>query len=138
MTEYELLELFTMARSQLDNAIAQTITLNFALVVAIFYFLHRSGLVLKIGVFALYAIGWFVTVSSGSLAATQMVGIISDLQLLEQDGNAGSATAMLLATLNSSYNTAYVIAANAANFLLLIGAFLFLFFWKPPADRDER
>lgn len=134
MTEAELLELFTLARAQLDAAFAQVIALNFAMIVAIFYFLHRSGLLLKIAVFILYAIGWYIFVTSAGLAGRQMQGLISELYALQEAGSAGVTTVLIVETMNSPENMMYLIAANAANFLLLIGAFIFLFFWKPPAD----
>ena len=134
MTEAELLELFTLARAQLDAAFAQVIALNFAMIVAIFYFLHRSGLRLKIAVFILYTIGWYIFVASAGLAGLQMQGLVTELAALQNAGAAGVTTMLLLETLNSPQNIVYLVAANAANFLLLIGVFIFLFFWKPPTD----
>lgn len=136
MSEYELLDLLMTSRAQLDAAIAQSVALNFAMIVAIYYFLHRAGLMLKVVVFLLYTIGWFVFVGSGWLSGQQMVGVVTDLVALTRAGEAGAATNILLGALNSAYFTGYLVAANAANFLLLVGSFVFLFFWKPPKDRS--
>lgn len=138
MNEAQLLELFSGYRNQMDAAFAQTIGISSALVVGIYYFLHRSGLAMKIAVFVLFALGWFMCVSSGALASQQMVGAVRDLAVLRDQGSASVSTDVLLQTLQSPTNTAYVVAANAVNFLLLIGAFAFLFFWKPPRGDEAR
>lgn len=67
-----------------------------------------------------------------------MVGAIRDLTALREQGDASVSTEILLRTLQSPTNAAYVAAANAVNFLLLIGAFAFLFFWKPPHGDEAR
>ncbi|MHA7871189.1 MAG: hypothetical protein ACX939_02445 [Hyphococcus sp.] len=135
MTEAQLLDLLINARTQLDATFAQLITLNFAMVVAIYYFLHRSGVKLKIAVFLLYLLGWFVFWSSAGITGAQLQGLVTQLNDLEQSGDAGATTTLVLSQFSGLYNLFYLIAINAANFLLLIGAFIFLFFWKPPADK---
>ncbi len=132
MNEVQLLELFSGYRTQMDTALAQTIGISSALVVGIYYFLHRSGIAMKIAIFVLFALGWFISVSSGALAAQQMSGVVHDLVALAEKEETSESTRLLLELLRSPTNTAYVMAANAVNFLMLIGAFLFLFFWKPP------
>jgi hypothetical protein len=132
MNEVQLLELFSGYRTQMDTALAQTIGISSALVVGIYYFLHRSGIAMKIAIFVLFALGWFISVSSGALAAQQLSGVVHDLVALAGKEEVGQSTMLLLETLRSPTNTAYVVAANAVNFLMLIGGFLFLFFWKPP------
>ena len=134
MSEAELLELYAMSKAQLDQSFAQLIALSSALIVAIYYFLHRSGIWLKIAVFVLYAIGWYVLVMSAVSTGGLMQGVVADLAAIQNAGNASAATTSLLNQLRSGANIVYLVAANAANFLLLIGAFIFLFFWKPPAD----
>lgn len=134
MTEAELLDLFTQTRVHLDQTIAQLIALNFALVIAIYYFLYRAGLFLKIAIFILYAIGCFVFVSSAGIAGQEMLEIANELLTLRKARQAGEVTNQILDALSGPTSAAYILAANAANFLLLIGAFAFLFFWKPSGN----
>lgn len=61
MSEAQLLELFAAYRNQMDAAFAQTIGISSALVVGIYYFLHRSGLAMKIAIFVLFC-AWLVHV----------------------------------------------------------------------------
>ena len=67
-----------------------------------------------------------------------MVGAIRDLTALREQGGASVSTDVLLQTLQSPTNAAYVVAANAVNFLLLSGAFAFLYFWRPPRGGEAR
>lgn len=57
MTEVELLGIIRDVNAQYATLFAQVITINFAMVVAIYYFLHRARLPLRLAAFACYAIG---------------------------------------------------------------------------------
>lgn len=138
MTEANLLELFNQLRTQMDMALAQTIAITLAVLVGVYYFIHRAGRALKLAVAVLYVLGWYLNVSSGALAAQMMMGVLADLQALVDAGTASQSTRLLLKVITSTGNTVYVIAANAANFLLLIGSLVFLFFWQPPPDSSPK
>ena len=56
MSEAEILSLLENYTEQQTQLIIQVVSLHFALVVGVFYFLHRSGLAMKLAVFrALHA-----------------------------------------------------------------------------------
>jgi len=128
MTEAEILTHIAAARAHMDMALGQLIALHLAMVVGIFYFLHRAGLALKIGVFILYALGWYILVTSVSVTSQHLFGLYQDLQGTGEQISRESG--QLLRAVGSPWMTAYVVAFNAANLLLLAGTFGFLFFWK--------
>lgn len=57
VSEAELLAIVRDVNAQYATLFAQVITINFAMVVAIYYFLHRAPHALKLAAFACYAIG---------------------------------------------------------------------------------
>ena len=57
MNEVELVGIIRDANAQYAVLFGQIITITFAMVVAIYYFLHRARLPLKLAAFACYAIG---------------------------------------------------------------------------------
>lgn len=134
MTEAEILEQVIAARSSLDVTISQVIGLTVAMVVGVYYFLHRSGWVVKVGVFLLYALGWFVMAASAGITSRHLLGLYSDLAALAAQGPVSAASANLLQTQREPLGAAYMVATNIGASLLLVGAFVFLFFWKPRAE----
>lgn len=57
MGETELIGMIRDVNAQYAVLFAQIITINFAMIVAIYYFLHRSTLLFRIASFGFYAIG---------------------------------------------------------------------------------
>ena len=57
MGETELIGMIRDVNAQYAVLFGQIITINFAMIVAIYYFLHRSGLLFRVAAFAFYAIG---------------------------------------------------------------------------------
>jgi hypothetical protein len=57
MGETELIGMIRDVNAQYAVLFGQIITINFAMIVAIYYFLHRSSLLFRIAAFGFYAIG---------------------------------------------------------------------------------
>lgn len=136
MSEADLLYHFILVREQLDATIAQTVGLTLALFVGIFYFLHRAGWRLKAAVFVMYLLGWFTFVTSGALASDQLIGILADLVVLSENGEASIAARRVVASMSSTTNIFWVITVNIANYVLLAAVIGFLFFWRPPGEEE--
>ncbi len=62
MTQAELFTLVQQVHEQYATLIAQVITINFAMIVAIFYFLHRARLGFRVAAFGFYLIGMLTLV----------------------------------------------------------------------------
>ncbi|MEO1656215.1 MAG: hypothetical protein AAFR65_00710 [Pseudomonadota bacterium] len=131
MTEAELIGIYSTARTQLDAAITQLIALNFALIIAVFYFLHRSNFAMKLSVFLVYLFGWTTFGSSAAISGKQIEGAARDLVALKDAGPVTVSTQHLLDVWGSTGAIIYLVALNTVNILLVISAFFVLFFWKP-------
>jgi hypothetical protein len=57
MTELDLLNLARASAQTVSSDFAQVITITFAMVVAIYYFLHQAGIRMKIFAFTIYTCG---------------------------------------------------------------------------------
>lgn len=130
MSEAEILSLLENYTEQQMQLIIQVVSLHFALVIAVFYFLHRSGLVMKFAVFALYTIGNLLFLGLIYNLSIKVVAARHDLLALQERGVELSAISLtVLDNLRPFINVASLMA-NIAFVALWIGAVYFLFFWK--------
>lgn len=130
MSEYEILSLLENYSSQQTGLIIQVVSLHFALVAAVFYFLHRSGIVMKAAVFVLYSIGNALFLGLIYNLSLKVVAARADLTALHNAGVELSATSVtVLEDLRPFFNIASFLG-NVMFVALWIGAVYFLFFWK--------
>lgn len=130
MSEAEILSLLENYTEQQMQLIIQVVSLHFALVIAVFYFLHRSGLVMKFAVFALYTIGNLLFLGLIYNLSIKVVAARYDLLQLRESGVELSAISLtVLENLRPFVNVASLMA-NIAFVALWIGAVYFLFFWR--------
>ena len=59
MKEFELLTLARSSGQEIRGDFAQITTITFAMVASIYYFLHQTGIRMKVFVFSLYTFGIF-------------------------------------------------------------------------------
>ncbi len=133
MSELDLIQLLETGRAQLAALIGQTIALNFAMVIGIYYFLNRAGLVLKWASFVLYSLGSFmffgfmITQSNGIVAAR------TALRELPVEGLSPVGQAQL-AFSDSPISDIITLITNLAIWALGLIVIYLLFFWKKTED----
>jgi|ERR1700749_1210795 len=130
MSEHDLLDIAHQASQAIEVNLAQVLTITFAMVVAIYYFLHQAGLRMKI--FVLYALGMLVYL--GSMLAESMLvqGAIKSLDALKTKSD---PTAYYLALNHSWVRIVTMVSLNGAYWILWIGIAYLMFFWKKPGER---
>lgn len=136
MTEFEILDLVGAVQSDQIAVITQLISLHLAIVVGIFYFLYRSGIVMKLGIALLYTLGYAMIIglivnTSGQLGAAR-----ADLLAIKQaNGRLSASGEMLLVQTDISPANWVSLVSNVVFIVLWLGTIGFLFFWKRPGDR---
>lgn len=132
MTEAEILTLLQSYHDAQAALIGQVVSLHFALVVAVFYFLHRSGLRMKLAIFVLYTLGNLLFLGLIYNITVKVVAARAELEAMREAGV--HLTRVGLSVLDSTgapFVNVASLAANIAFVALWIGAVYFLFFWKP-------
>ena len=129
MNEYELLQIIQASRSQFVVLITQIVAVNFAMIVAIYYFLNRAGLPLKIAAFFLYLLGSFMFLALAIEQANVQNAVRDGLRELEATG-LGPVGRQVIDSVVSPWATALEILVNLSYWALWICVSWLLFFWK--------
>jgi hypothetical protein len=134
MTE---LDLITLARAATANEIGyftQIITINFAMIVAIYYFLNQARLAMKLFAFFAYMVGMLLFFGQMLLETSLRYTILLQLKALPHP----SAISQEYVGLTGTWlGIGTAILFNGAIWVLVLGAFFLLFFWKKqPEERD--
>ena len=131
------LELLNLARSATEHEVtwfAQMLTINFAMIVAIYYFLHTARFSLQLFSFFAYSLGMLVLLGEMLGEANLKLGAVEELRATPA-GHLSQPSVHYL-----SYSTSWVSAVtqvtfNLAVWLLWFGIFYLLFFarqhWRP-------
>jgi len=129
MSEYEILSLYGAATADQTAVFSLLISLHLALIVGVFYFLHRSGLVMKLAVFALYTLAFALLLGLLYNQSSLLLAAGRDLIAIAETGQ--RLTAMGYAALNQTRAESWVnIVTSIALWALWGGAAYFLIFWK--------
>lgn len=134
MSEADILELLQGYDSAQQNMLAQLISLHLVVFAAVFYFLHRSGITMKVAVFALYVLGNAMFVAFMYNASAQVIGAREHLAALAAAGDISPITAATLRTTGQSWSNAAAMITNFSILVLWLGTTYFLFLWKRPQD----
>ncbi|MGN6515485.1 MAG: hypothetical protein ACTHLR_06555 [Rhizomicrobium sp.] len=129
MTELDLLNL---SRSSTQNEISlftQVITINFAMVVGLYYFLHRARMAIKVFAFVVYLIGMLLFLGEMLMETGLKFEIFQQLRALPHP----SQIIQYYLALNDSWLAHATTALfNTAFWILVIGMGYLTFFW----DKD--
>lgn len=134
MSEHDALELLLAIEESQRGMIAQVISLHLVMVAAVFYFLHRSGLGMKIAVFVLYALGNAMYVTMVYNASVKLVGAREQLAALRELGPVSPITNAVLVSAGPSWTNTAAVVGNVSFLALWLGTIYFLFFWKRPKE----
>ncbi len=133
MSELDLIQLLETGRANMAGLIGQTIALNFAMVIGIYYFLNRAGLVLKLGSFVLYSLGSFMYFGFMIMQSNGIVAARTALQELPAEGLSPVGQAQL-AFSDSPLTDVFTIVTNLSIWSLGLIVIYLLFFWKKTED----
>ncbi len=126
------LDLLNLARSATEREVAwfaQMITINFAMVVAIYYFLHVAKMTLKIFTFFAYTVGMLVLLGEMLVETNMKAGVLEALHALPLE-HLSRPTISYLAVNDSLVAVITRVTFNLSVWLFWLGVFYLLFFWK--------
>jgi hypothetical protein len=130
------LDLLNLARSTTEHEVAwfaQMLTVNFAMVVAIYYFLNTAKMTLKLFSFFAYTVGMIVLLGQMLVEANVKVGAIEALKALPAD-QLSRPSVHYIAVTKSWVALATSITFNLSFWLLWLGILYLLFLserhWK--------
>ncbi len=137
MSQAEVFALVQQVHDQYGALFAQVITINFAMIVAIFYFLHRVRLGFRIAAYGFYLIG-MVTLAGLMLHAANVKAIalaaMADIPPAQQ----APVVASYLALQGRWLFVATGIFQNLALRALVAVVTYMLFFWRHPDGKDKQ
>ena len=131
------LDLLNLARSATEHEVAwfaQMLTINFAMVVAIYYFLNSAKITLKCFTFFAYSVGMLVLLGEMLSETNVKLGVVEALRALPA-AQLSRPGAHYLAFFDSWVADITAVTFNLSVWILWIGVFYLLFFaqrhWKP-------
>jgi hypothetical protein len=133
MSELDLLNLSRSSGQAISSDFAQIITITFAMVVAIYYFLHQAGIRMKIFAFALYTFGMFAYLGMMLLESSVGVGAQMGLRAIPAK-ELSFPTQQYLGMRGSWVGITAATMLNLVFWVLWLGCAYLLFFWKKPHD----
>lgn len=129
MSELELLNLVRSVTEREVTWFAEMITITFAMVVAIYYFLHGAKFVLKLFTFSAYTVGMLVLLGEMLVEANLKVGVLESLRALPRE-HLTRGTITYLSVNDSWISLVTRITFNLSVWLFWLGIFYLLFWWK--------
>ena len=127
MSEQELLGLARSITANEVNWFGQIITINFAMIVGIYYFLNRAQTPLKLFAFGVYFVGMLLYLGEMLLETNVKAAAIGSLAALPHRSDVAQA---YLDVSGSWLGILTAVLFNGAFWLLAVGVFYLLFFWK--------
>jgi len=135
VNELDLLNLVRGATANEVGWFAQVITINFAMVVAIYYFLNEAKLALRIFGFVAYMIGMLIFWGEMFIEANVKTAAFAALKALP---HLSLPAGQLIGTSEGWLGKATSVVFNGAFWVLWSGIFYLLFFWRKSAHVSQR
>jgi hypothetical protein len=130
MTELEILNLARASGQIISNDFAQVITITFAMVIAIYYFLHQAGIRMKVFTYVLYTFGMFTYLGMMVMESSVAIGAIKALQAIPR-AQQTLPTQFYLTIRASWVGLTATVLLNLVYWVLWLGTGYLVFFWKP-------
>ena len=132
------LDLLTLGRSITTNEVSlfsQVIAITFAMIVAIYYFLNQARLAIKIFAFAAYMVGVLLFLGEMLLETNLKYAL---LQVMRAFPHPSPILQEYIGLNDTWLNITTRILFNGAIWVLWIGVFYLLFFWKKHLETKSR
>jgi uncharacterized membrane protein YedE/YeeE len=131
MSELDLLNIARTATANEVSMFMQLITITFAMIVAIYYFLSGARLAIKIFAFVAYMVGMLVLVGQMLIESNLKDQVF---MTLHAQPNLSPVTQRYLGVSESWLGVTTSILFNGAFWILALGIFYLLFIWKKAAE----
>ena len=131
------LDLLNLARSATQNEVTwftQIITINFAMIVAIYYFLNQARIALKMFSFVAYMVGSLIFVGEMLIEGNVKLMALAALKALP---SLALPTRQYIGVTESWLGLTTAFVFNASVWVLWLGIFYLLFFWKKSAHEPR-
>ena len=127
MSELDLLNLARSATQDEVSWFTQMITISFAMVVAVYYFLHQADIATRIVAFVAYLVGMLIFWGEMLIESNLKNATLEALKALPAPG----AVAGNYVAVNASWlGTTTAVVFSASFWVLWGGVFYLVFFWK--------
>src|ERR1700712_4310157 len=131
MTELDLLNLGRATTQNEIGDFTQVITINFAMIVAIYYFLNRAQTTMKVFAFFAYMVGMAMFIGQMLLETSMKYTVREALKALP---NPSRVTQEYIGLSGTWLGIGTSLLFNVAIWILWLGVFYLLFFWKKAPD----
>jgi hypothetical protein len=133
MSEADLINLGRSITANEVSWLGQVITITFAMVVGIYYFLNRAQLPLKIFAFLAYFLGMLLYLGQMLIESGLKLQVLTALRGMHSLSPLGQ---QYVGVYGSWLGNLTSILFNVAFWILAIGVFYLLFFWKREAHES--
>lgn len=129
MTELDLINLAHAEGDDIMSAFGQIVTITFAMVIGIYYFLNEAKIGLKLFSYLIYTVGMFLYFGQMITHSNILVGVIEALHALPQN-HVSRPTAHYLAVNDSWVRTLESGLITGGFWVLWLSIAYLLFVWK--------
>jgi hypothetical protein len=133
MSQLDLLNLARSGGQTVASEFAQVITITFAMVVAIYYFLHQAGIRMKIFAFVIYTFGVLAYYGMMAMESSVTLSVQGALRAIPENMRDLPIQAYLGVRASWIAKTAQFLL-NLVYWILWLGTGYLLFFWKRPLE----